>query len=215
MQQEKYIKNLLEQLNCGRTINGYLVTRKLSESVQLARIWSTEENELPTDIYLLKEKETYIGAIQEQETELYAYTVPSNRRKGNMKTALKETIFPHLLQRTPILRVTISRSLLSEKMYIAGKHLAITTGFEILKEENGQCRLLLDGTKLQKRVFIQGENVPLSSEEKATLKMLIHKSALYTSIAQSMLEYREGRSSLSEDLLEACRHMESLEARTS
>ncbi|QES88932.1 hypothetical protein [Rhizosphaericola mali] len=210
MQQDKYIKNLLEQLNSGKTLNSYFVTRKLSESILLARIWSIEENEPPTDIYLLKDKESYIGAIQEQETELYAYTTPLSRRKGCMKTALKETVLPHLLQRTPILRGTISRSLLSEKMYIAGKHLAITVGFEMLKEENGQCRLLLDGTKLQKRIFIQGENVTLSHEEKTTMKRLIHKSTLYTSIAQCMMEYREGRNSLSEDLLDVYSQMKVL-----
>lgn len=170
MQQYKYIKKLLEQLNSGNTINGYLVTRKLSESIQLARIWSSVENEPPTDIYLLKENEKYIGAVQEQETELYTYTTPLNRRKGNMITALKETVLPHLLQRTPILRVTIGRSQLSEKMYFAGKYLALATGFEMLKEENGQCRLLLDGTKLQKRIFIQGEDVPLTMEEKKHTK---------------------------------------------
>ncbi len=207
MQQDKYIKNLLEQLNSGKTINSYFITRKLSESVQLARIWSSEEKQHPTDIYLLKEKENYIGAIQERETELYAYTAPFNRRKGSMKTALKETILPHLLQRTPILRVTISRSQLSEKMYFAGKYLALATGFEMLKEENGQCRLLLDGTILQKRVFIQGENVPLTMEEKNTLKNMMYKSERYTSMAQCLMEYREGRSSFSEELLEVSKKM--------
>lgn len=215
MQQDKYIKNLLEQLNNGKTISSYFVTRKLSESVQLARIWYSEGKGDSMDIYLLKEKETYTGAVQEQETELYAYTTPSFRRKGCMKKALQETILPHLLQKTPILRVTISRSLLSEKMYIAGRHLAIVTGFEILREENGQCRLLLDGTKLQKRVFIQGENVPLSVAERTKVKRLIHQSGISVSIAQSIIEYREGRSSLSEDLLDTQKQLELLGERIS
>lgn len=215
MQQDKYIKNLLEQLNSGRMPTPYFVSRKLSERVQLARIWSSEENNAPIDIYLLKEKETYMGAVHEQNTELYAYTAPFYRRKGIMKTALKDIVLPHLLQKMPIVRLTISRSLLNEKMYVAGKQLAIISGFEILKEEIGQCRLLLDGTKLQKRIFIQGENVPLSMEEKSCLKSLVHKSALHMSIAQCMMEYREGRSPLSEDLLDTQKKLQYLETRVS
>ncbi|PZP41202.1 MAG: hypothetical protein DI598_18510 [Pseudopedobacter saltans] len=210
MQQDKYLKNLLEQLNNGKTINRYFVTRKLSESIELARIWSIKENEQPTDIYLIKDKENYIGAVLELETELYAYTSTSHRRKGHMKTALKETVLPHLLQRTPILRTTISRSSLSDKMYTASRHLALATGFEILKEENGQSRLLLDGTKLQKRVFVQGENIPLSTEEKENMKNLIYKSIFYISVVQCMTEYREGRSAISEDLLELSNRMDTL-----
>ncbi|QES88552.1 hypothetical protein [Rhizosphaericola mali] len=159
------------------------------------------------DIYLLKEGPDYMGAVLERDTELFAYSVPTFRRKGIVKMALKEIILPHLLARNPILRTTLSRSLVSEKMYIAGKHLALAVGFEILKEENGQCRMLLDGTTLQKRVFVQGENIQLTPEEKKTIKNYIGKSGLYMSIAQCMLEYREGRSPLSEDLLEIVRNL--------
>jgi hypothetical protein len=208
MQQDRYIRTLLEQINSGKSSSGFhIVTRKLSEKVWLARIWLSEENKVPMEIYLLKEGSDYMGAVQEKDTQLFAYSVPSFRRKGIVKTALKEIIIPHLLARNPILRTTLSRSLVSEKMYTAGKHLALSVGFEILKEEDGLCRMLLDGTKLQKRIFIQGENIPLTSEEKATIKSYIGKSVLYMSIAQCMLEYREGRSPLSEDFLDIIRKL--------
>lgn len=210
MQQDKYIRNLLEQLNAGKAINGYIVMRKLSGQVQLARIWHSAENEKPMDIYLLKEKDNYIGTAQEQETELYAYVSTAYRRKGVMKAALKETIIPHLLQRTPILRATISKSSLHEKMYIAGKHLAMASGFEILKEENGQCRLLLDGTKLQKRIFVQGENVMMSVQEKSDALNILKQSLRTISIAQCMLEYKQGRSVFSENLLDVCGQLRKL-----
>jgi len=208
MQQDRYIRTLLEQLNSSKPPSGFrIVTRKLSEKVRLARIWLSEQNNNPMDIYLLKEGPDYMGAVLEKDTELFAYSVPSVRRNGIVKTALKEIVIPHLLARNPILRTTLSRSLVSEKMYIAGKHLALAVGFEILKEEGGQCRMILDGTKLQKRIFVQGENIPLTMEENATIKSHIEKSVLYMSIAQCMLEYREGRSPLSEDLLEIVRNL--------
>lgn len=203
MQQDRYIRTLLEQINSGKPPSGFhIVTRKLSEKVWLARIWLSEQNNTSMDVYLLKEGPDYMGAVLEKDTELFAYSVPSVRRNGIVKTALKEIIIPHLLARNPILRTTLSRSLVSERMYIAGKHLALVVGFEILKEENGQCRMLLDGTKLQKRIFVQGENTPLAMEEKETIKKYIGRSKLYMSMAQCMLEYREGRSPLSEDLLD-------------
>lgn len=36
---------------------------------------------------------------------------------------------------------------------------------------------------------------------------MMHKSVLYTSIAQCLMEYREGRSSFSEELLEVSKKM--------
>jgi hypothetical protein len=204
MQTEKYIRNLLEQLNNGKLTRSYLVTRKLSETVKLARIWKMDEalSHIPVEIYLLVADGKYTGAVMEQDSEIFAYTSPSFRRKGLMKTCLKDTVLPHLLQRKPILRATLERSLLSDRMYMATKRLAASAGFEILSEQNGRCKLLLDGTVLQKRIYIAGINEPLSKDRRAEMKNFLAKITLFLSIVQANFEMTEGRSPLSEDLLD-------------
>lgn len=216
MQTEKYIRSLLEQLNGNRLPSGlFPVTRKLSEIVRLIKIWDLSRQEPPGTLYLVLSDKFYAGAVMEQNTELYAYMLPVHRRKGLLRTALKDTILPHLLQGSPILRVTLNRAALSEKMFLAARNLATATGFEILREEQGQCRFIMDGTTFQKRIYIAGENVLLNKTEQATVRDFLAKAALYTEIAQCQLEYRNGRSSLSEDLLETGRQLTALGNRIS
>jgi len=210
MQPEKTIKKILDTLNHQ---NGkcQIVARSLADHIEFARLWDepvTESSDIPFfDIYLIKEGTIYVGAVMEFDKGIYAYLSASYRKKGIMSSALKKVILPHLLQRQPVIRAFIGRSM-NERQYTIAKKLAISSGFNMLLEDHTGCRLMMDVTSLKERVFITGINKPLSEERKLFLKNRIGFATDLLSIVQTELEFSCGISAYSEELNDLIRLLE-------
>lgn len=205
MTPDKLARKWLDELNRGK-VNDCVITRVLDDTVEQAKIWRmpppNENMDDPVQAYFIKEKGgAYLGCVLEAANNLYAYTLPAQRRKGIMKTALKQLILPHLLQQVPVLRVHIGKVAgTSDKAYSIAKKLALGSGFDILRETNEGCRLILDGGKLKERIYIKGRNIRLPKEKIGTLKSRLMTATVMVKQVQTELEYKTGISGYSEDL---------------
>jgi len=204
MDNTKFIKRILDDRNKNK-FAGILITRRLSEKVQLAKIWaaplSPDENIPPIQAYLVQKEKQYIGLVIEEDEGPYAFMRPAFRKKGFMSNALRQVILPHMLQQKPLLRLYLSAAKLgSDRQLNFAKKLALSVGFELLKEEPGSLRLVLDASRLKEHVFIKGENERLPKERLNALKKQIRYAASVLSMVQTELEYKRGISGYSEEL---------------
>lgn len=188
-------------------ITGPFISRELSDTVEIAKIWEksvTEGTETSIiKVYLIKENSLYIGIVYELEYDLYCYMLPKYRKQGKMGNALIHTILPHLLQQKPILRTELNTSILgSEKNYDVAKRLARKVGFRALVENNNGCRMTMDASALLERKYIRGNYQKLSRETVLKMTTKIQYTIGLLEVIQSEIEYKCGFSAASEALNE-------------
>jgi hypothetical protein len=204
MTTDKPVKKLLDALNQKKAM-GPVITRSLSESVEIAKIWNTpvvegQVNEI-TKAYLIKEKGLYIGLATEIIGDLYVYMVPEHRKQGKTSIALTLTILPHLLQEKPIIRTTLSIAIMgSERNYKVAKKLADKVGFRALIENPSDCRMTMDASSLKNREYIRGVYQKLSKESMVKMNSKILYTIAILEVIQSELEYKCGFTATSEAL---------------
>lgn len=212
MKTDKTCKKLLNDLNLNK-ISGPVITRVLSECVEMAKIWERPIAEgLESQIfkaYLIKVKELYIGLVYEVEANLYAYLIPKYRKQGKMSGALISTILPHLLQQKPIIRTELNISILgSERSYTIAKRLAKKVGFRALVENNNECRMTMDASALLERKYIRGNYLKLPRKEMQKMITTIQYTIGLLEVTQSELEYKCGFSATSEALNDIIKKLE-------
>lgn len=200
---DKFLKKTIDELNTAK-VSGCITTRSLSGNVLLAKVWpepiTPDKLVQAITMYLIKNEAQYIGCVTDEDI-LFAYMLPAYRRKGLMSEAMRAIILPHLLQQQPMLRLQLQVALFSsQKTYDCAKKLALAVGFEMLKEEPGACRMAMDASGLKERVYIKGENEPLSPTDLTVLKNKILYAATILSTVQTELEYKQGISGYSEEL---------------
>ena len=209
MTPDRLIRKCLDDLNQQKA-TGQIITRQLTDKVELAKVWPVplaEDNPAkPLQAYLIKESNLYIGAVLESDNGMFAYMLPTHRRKSKMSNALRQTILPHLLQHKPIIRLHISQSNSGvDKNFNAARKLALAVGFEELQGAASGCRMTMDASGLKERVFIKGQNTGISAERKATLKNRLSYAASLLIAVQTELEYKCGISGYSEELSDLIR----------
>jgi len=203
---EVLIRRILEDLNAGKFI-GHIITRKLTDTIKLAKVWSSKlsakEFISPLHLYLINENAVYIAGVLAEPDSIYAFALKAWRGQRYVSTALRQGIFPHLLQQRPVLRCTISVTALGgERKLSFAKKMALAVGFELLKDDPADCRLMMDASRLKERQYIKGENEPLSKSALSLLKSKLLYAASVLETVQTELEYKQGISGYSEGLNE-------------
>lgn len=128
---EQNLRTLVIRLNKGST-KGLIFRRPLSDSVDFAKVWDSEPNQTdaisgfgPINFYFIKDSTNkYVGAVEDRTNDLHWFLLSAYRRRGRMKQALESTILPHLFLDRNEQRITIQKTAIGQKNFVASENLS-------------------------------------------------------------------------------------------
>jgi hypothetical protein len=132
---EENIIQLVNKLNRNPNLKD-CIKLELSKNVELAYIWSNNLY-LPDLYFLIKENQTYVGAVFDMRNDLHWVILPKYRKKGHLSTALNQVILPYIFEELPRTeqKISIKRREIGEKNYRNSVRVALGVGFKAINEE--------------------------------------------------------------------------------
>jgi len=221
MMTEKDIRKLLSDINKNK-VDGKIITRPLSETVDYAKIWLEilsspsaigEHNLIPQTAYLIYEKEIGYFAAVLADDSLKWYVLPQYKKSNLFLNSFKNTVIPHILQHKPIQRLLLNRAEYSEKEYTIIKRTALAIGFKITRENEREVRMSIEAASLGKREYIVGKNACISEKRKQEIKAEISFFLQKLHIFETEVELKTGDIEYVEDIKEIIAALTKLEVR--
>ena len=133
---EEQLEKLVDELNSDPGSSKFILTQ-IDVDIYFGTVWFNlpweNQTEYHGDKYYFINKLDYgfIGAVEATNSEMHAYLKPNYRGKGNMSTALRETILPHFFwyNHTEKCRVTIDQNF-HGKLFDEIEKSALLAGFK-------------------------------------------------------------------------------------
>lgn len=218
---EKDIRKLLQEVNSNK-VDGQVITRPLSDTVDYANIWlqktpsphlQSEDSLISLTAYFIRKKgEQYIAAILAAE-QLKYYSLPQYRKNNLFLDPFREVVIPHILQHKPIQRLLLNRAAYSEKEYVFVKKTALSVGFKVTRENEREIRMAIEASALGKREYITGSNTGISEKRKQEMKTEILLFVQKLKIFQTEIELKTGDIEYAEDINEIIDVLKTLKIR--
>lgn len=218
---EKEIRKLLSDIKRNK-VDGKIITRPLSDTVDYAKIWpenvfstskSIEENLIPLTTYFIHKKEGEYLAVVLAEESLKWYVSPQYRKGAVFLSSLKDTVIPHILQHKPILRLLLNHAEYSEKEYALVRKTALAIGFKMTRENDREVRMAIEAASLGKREYIAGENTGISEKRRQEVKAEISLFLRKLHVFETEVGLKTGDIEYAEDIKEIIEGLKELKIR--
>lgn len=155
---DREILEYIDRLNNGRSEESIFI-RHISENIYFAKVWpdqskmTDEIDEYPYSyefFFIKNEQNQYVGAVLDMKIDLHWYIVPSERKKGHLTSALKESILPYLFHKgRENQRITIKKNSIGEQNYFNSRKVAEKIGFKPINDDETEFELSRDNFNFQ------------------------------------------------------------------